>query len=77
MAITAKINSSTSTGPQKVSVTVPSVSSSLTLAGLTDVNSTTLNDGALLQYDAGTSKFVTRTTIETTTGTLKFNGGTF
>ena len=77
MAITAKINSSTSAGPQKVSVTVPSVSSSLTLAGLTDVNSTTLNDGALLQYDAGTSKFVTRTTIETTTGTLKFNGGTF
>lgn len=74
---TAKINSSTSSGPQKVSVTAPSLSSSSTLAGLTDVNATTLNDGALLQYDATTSKFVTKTTIETTTGTLRFNGGTF
>ena len=74
---TAKINSNTSSGPQKVSVTTPSLSSSSTLTGLTDVNATTLNDGALLQYDASSSKFVTKTTIETTTGTLRFNGGTF
>lgn len=77
MAITAKINSNTSTGPQKVSVTVPSPRASQTFKQLNDVNVTTLEDGALIQYDAATDKFVTKTTIETTTGTLKFNGGNF
>jgi phage baseplate assembly protein gpV len=74
---TAKINTSTSSGPQQVSVAVPSISSSNTLRALTDVNATTLVDGALIQYDSATDKFVTKTTIETTTGTLRFNGGNF
>ena len=33
--------------------------------------------GALLQYRSSDGKFVTRTEIVTTTGTLTFNGGTF
>ena len=74
---TAKINTSTSSGPQQVSVTVPSISSSNTFRSLTDVNATTLDDGSLIQYDATSDKFITKTTIETTTGTLKFNGGIF
>lgn len=76
-ATTAKINTSTSSGPQQVSVTVPSISSSNTFRSLTDVNATTLDDGSLIQYDAASDKFITKSTIETTTGTLKFNGGYF
>jgi|TARA_B100000902_G_C27158978_1_gene837702 hypothetical protein len=81
--ITAKINSPTSQGPQQVSVTIPSGSavanSSLQLKLLGDVDTTTngLNDGALLQYQSSTQKFVTRNEIETTTGTLTFNGGNY
>ena len=78
---TAKINSPTSTGPQVVSVTLPSgqalQNSSLSLKLLGDVDATDLNDGALLQYRASDGKFVTRNEIVTTTGTLTFNGGSF
>ena len=78
---TAKINSSTSTGPQSVSVTLPSgqqlQNSSLSLKLLGDVDTTSLNDGALLQYRASDGKFVTRNEISTTTGSLTFNGGSF
>jgi hypothetical protein len=77
MAITAKINSSTSAGPQKVSVTVPSATAAQTFKALNDVNVTTLEDGALIQYDATSDKFKTTTTIETTTGTLRLSGGNF
>jgi len=77
MAITAKINSSTSAGPQKVSVTVPSATAAQTFRALNDVNVTTLEDGALIQYDATSDKFKTTTTIETTTGTLRLSGGNF
>ena len=81
-SITAKINTSTSSGAQKkVSVTLPSGSSlqnsSLSLKLLGDVDVTNLNDGALLQYRASDGKFVSRNEIVTTTGTLTFNGGTF
>ena len=52
--ITAKINAPTSSGPQKVSVTLPSGSaqqnSSLSLKLLGDVEMTGAGDGALLQY---------------------------
>jgi endonuclease YncB( thermonuclease family) len=44
---------------------------------LSDVNVSTLEDGALIQYDSATDKFTTRTELSTTTGTLKFNGGNF
>jgi hypothetical protein len=76
----ANINSSTSSGPQQVSVQVPSTNVSVTLSklrNLSDVDSTTLDDGALLQYDASSDKFKTRNELDTTTGTLVFNGGNF
>jgi phage baseplate assembly protein gpV len=41
------------------------------------VNVTSLSDGALIQYDAATDKFVTRNELQTTTGTIVFNGGAF
>jgi len=79
--ITAKINVNTSQGPQNVSVTLPSAqaaaNSSLQLKLLGDVDTTNLEDGALLQYRATDSKFVARTEIVTTTGTLVFNCGSF
>ena len=42
-----------------------------------DVDVSSLQDGALLQYRASDGKFVTRTEIVTTTGTLLFNCGNF
>ena len=79
--VTAKINSTTSSGPQKVSVTTPTANVNVDgvrqLRNLTDVNSSSLTDGALIQYDASTDKFITRNELETTTGTITFNGGAF
>ena len=79
--ITAKINVNTSQGQQQVSVSLPSAqaaqNSSLQLKLLGDVDTTTLNDGALLQYRSSDGKFVTITEIVTTTGTLTFNCGAF
>ena len=81
MTITAKINAPTSSGPQKVSVTLPSgqaaENSSLSLKLLGDVDTTSIADGALLQYRASDEKFVAKTEIVTTTGTLLFNCGSF
>ena len=79
--ITAKINVNTSAWPEKVSVTLPSAqaasNSTLQLKLLGDVDTTTLDDGALLQYRSSDGKFVTRTEIITSTGTLLFNCGSF
>ena len=50
---------------------------SLQLKLLGDVDTTNQNDGALLQYRSSDSKWVARTEIVTTTGTLTFNGGSF
>jgi hypothetical protein len=79
--ITAKINVNTSQGPQQVSVSLPSAqaaqNSSLQLKLLGDVDTTSLDDGAILQYRSSDGKFVTRTEIVTTTGTLTFNCGAF
>lgn len=75
--VTATINSNTSSGPKQVSVSVPSATSSNRLRALNDVNATSLQDGALLQYDANTDKFITKTEISTETGTITFNGGSF
>lgn len=77
MAITARINPKTSSGAQQVSVTVPSANIAQSLRNLNDVNSVTLEDGSILQYDATSEKFVTRTDIKTEKGTLKLNGGNF
>ena len=79
--ITAKINVNTSAGPEKVSVTLPSAqaasNSTLQLKLLGDVDTTNLDDGALLKYRSSDGKFVTRTEIITSTGTLLFNCGSF
>ena len=79
--VRANINSTTASGPQQVSVQVPSTNVSITnvnrLRELTDVDSSSLSDGALLQYDASSDKFVTRNELDTTSGTLVFNGGNF
>jgi len=79
--ITAKINVNTSQGPQQVSVSLPSAqaaaNNSLQLKLLGDVDTTSLEDGAILQYRSSDNKFVTRTEIVTTTGTLTLNAGAF
>ena len=79
--VKANINSSTSSGPQQVSVQVPSTNVNITnvnrLRSLSDVDSTSLTDGALLQYDASSDKFKTRNELDTTSGTLVFNGCNF
>jgi len=77
---TATINNNT-TGPKNVSVTSPSVaqiqSNVNKFVGLSDVNASTLDDGAMIQYDDTTKKFTTRTEIKTESGNLILNGGTF
>ena len=42
-----------------------------------DVDVSGIADGALLQYRASDQKFVARNQLDTTTGTLVFNGGNF
>ena len=42
-----------------------------------DVDSSGVADGALLQYRASDQKFVARNTLDTTSGTLVFSGGSF
>ena len=79
--VTAKITPKSGGLPQQVSVQLPSGStlqnSSLKLALLQDVITTGIQDGALLQYRASDEKFVARTELETTTGTIIFNAGNF
>ena len=77
---TATINNNT-TGPKNVSVTSPSVAQIRSdvnkFVGLSDVNASTLDDTAMIQYDDTSKKFVTRTEIKTESGNLILNGGTF
>jgi len=79
--VTAKITPKTGGLPQQVSVSLPSGSAlqngALKLALLQDVVTTGIEDGALLQYRASDEKFVARTELETTTGTIIFNAGNF
>ena len=42
-----------------------------------DVDVSGLADGALLQFRASDQKFVARNQLDTTTGSLVFNGGNF
>lgn len=45
------------------------------LSDLTDVNNTNLGDGAVLQYNAGTSKWDAKTVVDN--GNLTITGGVF
>ena len=76
-SLRAQINSNNSSGPKQVSVTVPSAGDTSTFKQLNDVNATSLEDGALIQYDAATDKFITKINITTETGTLRLSGGNF
>ena len=42
-----------------------------------DVDVSGIADGALLQFRASDQKFVARNTLDTTSGTLVFSGGSF
>ena len=90
MSISAKINtSSTIQGsvsqgnqPQVTRVTVPGPKGDSGAAGgslveLSDVDASAVSDGALIQYDGGTEKFVITNVVETDTVTIRLNGGTF
>lgn len=48
-----------------------------TFAALSDVNTTSLADGAIIQYKASTGKFTAVNELDTTTGTLNITGGIF
>ena len=66
---------------RQVSVALPSAqaaaNNSLQLKLLGDVDTTDLNDGAILQYRSSDAKFVTTNEIVTTSGTLTINAGAF
>ena len=77
MAITATINTTTS-GPNAVSVTVPSATSlSKSLSSLSDIDLSVLSEGSILQYNATNSKWKSTNDLLTENGRLLLNGGTF
>jgi len=76
----ATINSNNGNAPQQVSVTLPSgtgAGSIPRLSALVDVDVSSVADGALLQYNGTTQKFTAKNELDTTTGTIVFNGGSF
>ena len=52
-------------------------SSQNNVAQAQDVDVSALQDGALLQFRASDQKFVARNQLDTSTGSLIFNGGNF
>ena len=84
MAIKAKITGSTSQGGQPVvtRVTVPGPKGDRgdrggKLTELSDVDASSFSDGAMIQYSAVSEKFELTNRIETETGEIRLNGGTF
>ena len=80
----SQIKGSVSSGNELVvtRITVPgpqgaSGSSENKLLEAQDVVTTGIADGALLQFRASDQKFVARNQLDTSTGTLVFNGGNF
>ena len=73
--------------PQVTRVTVPGPQGPQGLAGsaqneipnASDVDTTTfgLQDGSVLQWKQSTSKWIARTELDTTSGTIVLNGGSF
>ena len=47
------------------------------LVELADVDATSVQDGAMIQYNDVTEKFEITNRIETDTGEIRLNGGTF
>ena len=76
MAITATINTTTS-GPNAVSVTVPSATSLSSMSSLSDIDLSVLSDGSILQYNSNNSKWKSTNDLLTENGRLLLNGGTF
>ena len=62
-------------GPQGPQGTAGSSENRILVAA--DVDATGVADGALLQFRASDQKFVARNNLDTSTGTLVFNGGSF
>ena len=62
-------------GPQGPQGTAGSSENRILVAA--DVDATGVADGALLQFRASDQKFVARNNLDTTSGTLVFNGGSF
>ena len=62
-------------GPQGPQGTAGSSENRILVAA--DVDATGVADGALLQFRASDQKFVARNTLDTTSGTLVFSGGSF
>jgi len=90
MAIKATINrtrgvrGSVSEGqqPQVTRITVPgpkgdSGATGGRLVELSDVDASSVQDGAMIQYNDVTEKFEITNRIETDTGEIRLNGGTF
>jgi len=90
MAIKATINrtrgvrGSVSEGqqPQVTRITVPGPKGDSGAAGgklveLSDVDASSVQDGAMIQYNDVTEKFEITNRIETDTGEIRLNGGTF
>jgi len=90
MAIKATINrtrgvrGSVSEGqqPQVTRITVPGPKGDSGAAGgrlveLSDVDASSVQDGAMIQYNDVTEKFEITNRIETATGEIRLNGGTF
>jgi hypothetical protein len=83
MSITATLNSGT-TIQGSVSEGKTAAVTRVTIQGpkgdtgaLSDVNTTGLADGALIQYKSSTGKFTAVNEIDTTSGTLRITGGIF
>ncbi len=79
MAITATINTTTS-GPNAVSVTLPSATAllpNISVGSLTDIDLSVLNEGSILQYNINDSKWKSTNDLLTENGKLTLNGGTF
>jgi hypothetical protein len=68
--------------PQVTRVTVPGPKGDSGAAGgrfvdLSDVDASSVQDGAMIQYDGVTEKFVVTNRIETETGEIRLSGSVF